>query len=72
MSKLVQLVYISRSNLPEMGRNDIIAPQVAHILSKSRRNNRTKHIVGALYYGNGFFTSAWKGKRRTCWRCMRH
>ena len=64
MSKLVQLVYISRSNLPEMGRNDIIAPQVAHILSKSRRNNRAKRIVGALYYGNGFFYQCLEGEEK--------
>lgn len=64
MSKLVQLVYISRSNLPEMGRNHIIAPQVAQILSKSRRNNRNKHIVGALYYGNGFFYQCLEGEEK--------
>jgi len=64
MSKLVQLVYISRSNLPEMGRNDIIAPQVAQILSKSRRNNRAKRIVGALYYGNGFFYQCLEGEEQ--------
>jgi hypothetical protein len=62
MSKLVQLVYISRSNLPEMGRSDIIAPQVAQILGKSRRNNRSKGIVGALYYGNGFFYQCLEGE----------
>lgn len=64
MSKLVQLVYISRSNLPEMGRNDIIAPQVAQILSKSRRNNRARRIVGALYYGNGFFYQCLEGEEK--------
>ncbi len=64
MSKLVQLVYISRSNLPEMGRNDIIAPQVAHILSKSRRNNRARGIVGALFYGNGFFYQCLEGEEK--------
>ncbi len=64
MSKLVQLVYISRSNLPEMGRNDIIAPQVAQILSKSRRNNRARRIVGALYYGNGYFYQCLEGEEK--------
>lgn len=64
MSKLVQLVYISRSKLPEMGRSDIIAPQVAQILSKSRRNNRARQIVGALYYGNGFFYQCLEGEEK--------
>jgi hypothetical protein len=64
MGKLFQLVYSSRSNLPEMGRSDIVAPQVAQILSKSRRNNRAKDIVGALYYGNGFFYQCLEGEEK--------
>lgn len=64
MSKLVQLVYISHSQLPAMSRGDIIPPQVAQILSKSRSNNRTKQIVGALYYGNGYFYQCLEGDEK--------
>jgi hypothetical protein len=62
MSKLVQLVYISRSNLPATDRTEFIQPEVSQILSKSRRNNRTKQIVGALYFGNNFFFQCIEGE----------
>lgn len=64
MKKLVQLVYISRSQQTESGRGDVIAPQVAQILFKSRRNNRSKGIVGALYFGNGFFYQCLEGEEQ--------
>jgi len=64
MSKLVQLVYISRSNLPSTAGTEFIKPEVAQILSKSRRNNRTKQIVGALYFGNDFFFQCIEGEEK--------
>lgn len=64
MNKLLQLIYISRSNLPDIDRKDIIAPQIAQILSKSRHNNRAKGIVGALYYGNGYFYQCLEGNEQ--------
>lgn len=64
MNKLVQLVYISRSQQRGAGRGDVIAPQVAQILVKSRRNNRAKGIVGALYFGNGFFYQCLEGEEQ--------
>lgn len=61
MNNLLQLIYISRSTLPDIDRQDIIAPQIAQVLSKSRHNNRAKGIVGALYYGNGYFYQCLEG-----------
>jgi len=65
MSKLVQLVYISRSNLPAKVGTEFIQPEVSQILSKSRRNNRVKQIVGALYFGNGFFFQCIEGEEKS-------
>jgi hypothetical protein len=62
VSKLIQLVYISRSNLAALSNNHNIHPQVSQILGKSRRNNRAKKIVGALYFGNGYFFQCLEGE----------
>jgi hypothetical protein len=64
MSNLVQLIYISRSNLPATDKTEFIQPEVSQILSKSRRNNRTKQIVGALYFGNNFFFQCLEGEQK--------
>ena len=61
MSDLIQLVYISRAAFQTVPRNDVIAPEVSKILRVSRRNNRAKQIVGALYFGNGFFFQCLEG-----------
>ena len=61
MTKLVQLVYISRATFSVAARNDGIAPEVSQILRKSRKNNRAKHIVGALYFGNHYFFQCLEG-----------
>lgn len=57
MSELVQMVYISRANIPVSSSSGEIGPEVSKILRKSRINNRAKNIVGALYFGNGYFCS---------------
>ncbi|MGV8933371.1 MAG: BLUF domain-containing protein [Gallionellaceae bacterium] len=61
MSKLVQMVYISRAAFPATSDGGEIVPEVSKILRKSRINNRAKNIVGALYFGNGFFFQCLEG-----------
>lgn len=63
MSNLIQLVYISRATI-ETTQNDYIVPEVAKILRVSRHNNRARNIVGALYYGNGFFFQCLEGEEQ--------
>lgn len=61
MNKLVQMVYISRANIPKTSQSDEIGPEISKILRKSRTNNRAKNIVGALYFGNGYFFQCLEG-----------
>jgi len=62
MSKLVQMVYISRASKPEQAQGGEIGPEVSKILRKSRSNNRARNIVGALYFGNGYFFQCLEGE----------
>jgi hypothetical protein len=64
MSKLVQMVYISRATFPATSHGGEIVPEVSKILRKSRINNREKNIVGALYFGNGFFFQCLEGDEK--------
>ena len=64
MSKLVQMVYISRANIPTSSEGREIVPEVAKILRKSRTNNRARDIVGALYFGNGYFFQCLEGEEK--------
>jgi hypothetical protein len=41
-----------------------IQPEVSQILSISRRNNRARQIVGALYFGNDFFFQCIEGEEK--------
>lgn len=65
MSKLVQMVYISRANIPSAANGAEVGPEVSRILRKSRINNRAKNIVGALYFGNGYFFQCLEGEENT-------
>ncbi len=65
MSKLVQMVYISRANMPIAANGGEVGPEVSKILRKSRINNRAKNIVGALYFGNGYFFQCLEGDEDT-------
>jgi|GEM_PF-7068224 len=60
---LVHLVYVSKANFKTRTTDEIV-PEVSSILPESRRNNRARGIVGALYYGNGYSFRCWKGRRR--------
>jgi hypothetical protein len=65
MSKLVQMVYISRANIQNASDSAEIGPEVSKILRKSRTNNRARNIVGALYFGNGYFFQCLEGEEAT-------
>jgi hypothetical protein len=64
MSNLIQLVYASRSNLPVLDEHNTIPLYVSQILSKSRHNNRNRKLVGALYFGNGYFYQCLEGEEK--------
>ncbi len=64
MEKLIQMVYISRANSIFSDSNGGMPAEVSNILRKSRRNNRAKNIVGALYFGNGCFFQCLEGDER--------
>lgn len=65
MSKLVQMVYISRASIPVTSNGGEVGPEVSKILRKSRINNRAKNMVGALYFGNGYFFQCLEGDEST-------
>lgn len=65
MSDLIQLVYISRGAFRATEASGGVVPEVSKILQVSRRNNRARNIVGALYYGNGFFFQCLEGAEKT-------
>ena len=64
MSKLIRLIYISRSNLQAIENVDI-EPGIARILTISRINNRKRGLVGVLYFGNGCFFQCLEGEQET-------
>ncbi len=62
MSKLVQIIYISRSSVEPEKRGYGVDPVVARILAKSRANNRKNGLVGVLYFGDGCFFQCLEGE----------
>lgn len=62
MSQLMRVTYVSRSTFRPFGAQSGIEPNVARILSQSRRNNMHRNLVGVLYYGNGCFFQCLEGK----------
>lgn len=63
MTELIQVTYASRSTFPTT-RTGGIEPELARILLASRRNNPRRGLVGALYYGDGFFFQCIEGSSR--------
>lgn len=61
MSELMRVTYVSRSTFKPFGSQSGIEPNVARILSQSRRNNMHRNLVGVLYYGNGCFFQCLEG-----------
>jgi len=62
MNELMRVTYVSRSTFKPFGSQSGIEPNVARILSQSRRNNMHRNLVGVLYYGNGCFFQCLEGK----------
>lgn len=62
MSRLIQIVYISRSSFITATNSTEIEPNVARILAKSRVNNRKNGLVGVLYFGDGCFFQCLEGE----------
>ena len=61
MSKLIRLVYASRSTFTPSERHQGLDPGVARILAKSRKNNAKQQIVGGLLFGDGCFLQCLEG-----------
>lgn len=62
MSQLIRLTYASRSTSPPEGKAQGLDLGVARILAKSRKNNRQRHIVGGLLFGDGCFLQCLEGE----------
>ncbi len=61
MSKLIRLVYSSRSTFEPGAAHQGLDPSVARILAKSRKNNAARGIVGGLLFGEGCFLQCLEG-----------
>ncbi|HEV2538648.1 MAG TPA: BLUF domain-containing protein [Frateuria sp.] len=62
MSLWQRIVYISKATFANADRGPAIEPQIGRILMQSRRNNPTRGLVGALYYGDGHFFQVLEGE----------
>jgi len=62
MSLWQRIVYISKATFANADRASAIEPQIGRILMQSRRNNPTRGLVGALYYGDGHFFQVLEGE----------
>jgi Sensors of blue-light using FAD len=62
MSRLIRLVYASRSTFAHGAVRQGLDPSVARILAKSRKNNAARGIVGSLLFGDGCFLQCLEGK----------
>ena len=70
MSQLIRITYVSRSTFKPFGSQAGIEPNVARILSESRRNNMRRDLVGVLYYGNGCFFQCLEGNSQAVDRLL--
>ena len=61
MTNLIQMIYISRSTFVTTEPANVIEPNVARILLKSRANNKKNGLVGVLYFGDGCFFQCLEG-----------
>lgn len=59
MSELMQLAYISKSNI--QGDLTAIREQIANILDAAQKNNAEQDITGALLYSGGYFCQVLEG-----------
>lgn len=63
MSQLCQLVYASRATLETPNREVGVTPEMARILTQSRRNNKSIDVGGVLCFGDGHFFQCLEGER---------
>ena len=61
MEQLTRITYVSRASFKPFKQKTGIEPNVARILSESRRNNVRRNLVGVLYYGDGCFFQCLEG-----------
>lgn len=61
MEQLTRITYVSRASFKPFKKKTGIEPNVARILSESRRNNIRHNLVGVLYYGDGCFFQCLEG-----------
>jgi Sensors of blue-light using FAD len=71
MTKLTQLVYISRSTSARSENFAGIEPTVGRILLKSRINNRNVGLTGVLYFGDGCFFQCLEGEEGSVLNLLR-
>ncbi len=64
MAELIQLIYASRATF-EPAQGGGIDPNIARILTLSRRNNPKLGLGGVLYYGDGYFFQCLEGDKNT-------
>ncbi|GAB6195379.1 BLUF domain-containing protein [Lysobacter xanthus] len=62
MSDVIRIVYVSRSTFRPLPPERGIEPNVGRILIQSRRNNASRGLVGALYFGDGCFFQCLEGR----------
>ena len=64
-SELIRFVYVSQATFKPFsaGANSEIDSYVVNILNQSRKNNKNRNLVGALYYGNGCFFQCLEGQK---------
>lgn len=60
---LVRMAYASTASFKPFNTTGGIDGHVAQILETARRENRKRNLVGALYYGNGYFFQCLEGKQ---------
>ena len=61
MTDLIQLVYASRATFSGSKEGVLVEPEVARILTQSRRNNRPQRIGGVLVFADGCFFQCLEG-----------
>ncbi len=64
-SELIRFVYVSQATFKpfSVGADSEIDSYVVNILNQSRKNNKNRNLVGALYYGNGCFFQCLEGQK---------
>lgn len=56
-----RIIYVSKATFSTAGSASFVEPEVGRILMQSRRNNPSRGLVGALYYGDGHFFQCLEG-----------